>query len=297
MRIYYFDDSGFRKFTPGSPFFVLGGFGVDANQIPSLNNKLKNVARSYGMTLEYPNELKFNQVGRQKDNKPSKPHWMLRSGISEMNKRRALVYSCLRILCRTPSAEVLSVAIDMRNGFKSNPIEAAVEPLLERVHLNSQKYGAKALVLMDEEQASDKFLRESMRGGSAYLGKYSNILDTICFMPSEESGGIQLADLIAGGISRYLNNQDPGYIRTFLNAVAKSETGSVNGYGIKIYPHGAFSYPAPRLGAWTPTDKEVHQHECDAYDGLKLTWNWDSPSVLWTDDWDYSSTESAAKNL
>ncbi|MBD4583766.1 DUF3800 domain-containing protein, partial [Xanthomonas citri pv. citri] len=87
--------------------------------------------------------------------------------------------------------------------------------------MNAKKHATHALVLMDEEQADDKALREVMRNGSEFL-KYDRILDTIAFIPSEESIGIQVADLAAGAISRYFNSNDPGYVRTFLRSTACS---------------------------------------------------------------------------
>ena len=287
MRIYYFNDSGDRSGDPTKPFFALGGFGIDATQVPELGRRIRSVAERYGMPLGHPVELKFNQVGRSKDNKPSKPHWMIRAGLTNPNERRALVYSALREAAQVPSVEFLSVIVDQRQlREEDHPLKEALTPLLERIQMNAQKHSTQALVLMDEEQADDKALREVMRNGSEFL-KYDRILDTIAFIPSEESIGIQVADLAAGAISRYFNSDDPGYVRTFLRSAICSPAGYHNGYGVKVYPRGRFTAPSQRTAPWGSVDREVHQIEFARYPGETLTWRDDGrPTFVWKHDWD-----------
>lgn len=287
MRVYYFDDSGDRSGDPTKPYFALGGFGIEAARVPELGSKIRAVAERYGMPLGHPVELKFNQVGRSKDNKPRKPHWMIRAGLTDPNERRAFVYSALREAAQVPSVEFLCVVVDQRQlREEAHPLKEALTPLLERIQMNAKKHATHALVLMDEEQADDKALREVMRNGSEFL-KYDRILDTIAFIPSEESIGIQVADLAAGAISRYFNSNDPGYVRTFLRSTACSPSGDPNGYGIKVYPFGRFAGPARRSVPWGSVDREIHQIEFARYPGATLGWRNDgAPTFVWRHDWD-----------
>lgn len=286
MRIYYFDDSGDRSGDPQSPFFVLGGFGIDADQLPLLKRRLLRVTAAYGFHLGHPAELKFNHVGRGSDNKPRKPHWMLRSGLTDRNQRRALVYSCLRETLSIPSVGVLAVAVDQRRAMRQKPIEAAIHPLLERVQMDAQKHGTTALVMMDEEQADDRFLRTKLREGSAFIRQFTAIQDTISFMPSEESPGIQVADLIAGSVGRFLNSSDSGYVRTFWRSVI-SNGGSVHGAGMKIYPRGQCDSPLHRAAPWSDTDRAIHEYEFKARGSNEVHWNPDgSPDWVWVHDTD-----------
>lgn len=287
MRIYYFDDSGDRSGDPQNPYFVIGGFGIDAEDLPLLKRRLQTVTNAYGFSLGYPAELKFNHVGRGTDNKPRKPHWMIRSGLTVRNQRRALVYSCLRETLSIDSVGVLSVAVDQRRVTRQRPIEAVIHPLLERVQMDAQKHGTTALVMMDEEQADDRFLRSKLREGSNFVQQFTAIQDTISFMPSEESPGIQVADLVAGSVSRFLNSADSGYVRTFWKSLVR-HGGTVHGAGMKIYPSGQSGEPKQRTGPWPQSDREVHEYEFASCGGTtQLTWNWDgSPSHVWTSDAD-----------
>lgn len=284
MRTYYFDDSGKRSLDPACPYFVVGGFGINANELPLLKNGLESVCHMYGFKTGYPRELKFNLIGRQKDNRASRPHWLLQAGLNKMEERRAFVYSVLRKVSLIPSFEALTVAIDNRAiPEQKSPIEVAVTPLFERIQMNAQVHDRQALVMMDEEQAADKALRATLRNGSQYV-KYNRISDTIAFMPSEESPGVQVADLIAGSVGRHLNFDDPGYLRVLWKRFAQKD-GKANGIGTKLYPRGTFPPPAPRPGTWNTLDRKVHEIEMAKHGVSKFYWHSDgTPNYIWPAD-------------
>lgn len=50
MRLFYFDDSGSRiPNKPEAPFFCLGGFGIDAEDVPKLQQIVRETAANYGL--------------------------------------------------------------------------------------------------------------------------------------------------------------------------------------------------------------------------------------------------------
>lgn len=138
---------------------------------------------------------------------------------------------------------------------------------------------------MDEEQKSDKDLRRALRDGSEYMN-YDSVIDSIGFMPSEESIGIQIADLTVGAAGRHVNHNDDGYIRTFARSL-KRTGGPVNGRSFKIYPTGTFAHPHARTAPWSATDREVHDIEFSRISETRLTWTHDgTPSHIWKHDFD-----------
>lgn len=289
MRLFYFDDSGSRiPNKPEAPFFCLGGFGIDAEDVPELQKIVRETAKCYGLTLQYPSELKFQHVGTMRDSNPKKPHWMIRAGLTERNQRRALVYSCLRRALEIPSAEVICVAVNTyRLTEEETAIGVALTPLMERVQFSCQDHSSVGLVLMDEERKEDKALREYFRQGSPHLN-YDRIVDTLSFIPSEESAGIQIADLIAGGFARHMNYGDSGYLRTFLKSAANKK-GKIDGRGMKVYHRAdTFHLPAERgKENWSDTDREVHEYEFSALEGGSLSWTpQGGPIRFWRMDWD-----------
>lgn len=272
VRVYYFDDSGDRGKDPNAPYLVVGGFGIDADQLPALKAEVLKVAEKFGFPMSHPSELKFNQVGRKKDDKPNKPHWMIRAGLNDMLERRAFVYAVLRAALRITSVKVLAVAVDQGKTYGSKkPIELAMDPLFERIQMDAVEHSTIALVMMDEEQADDKALRHATRAGSAHV-RYTNIMDTISFMPSEESPGIQVADLVAGSIGRYMNYGDPGYLRVFWHKV-RAVNGARDRFGIKVYPSGACLAPAVHPTPWPPLDRSVHNIEMMRVYGKAVEWS------------------------
>ncbi|SNS50663.1 DUF3800 domain-containing protein [Rhodococcoides kyotonense] len=271
MRLYYFDDSGDRANDPTKPYFVMGGFGIDADDLPKMQQVVRNAAVSYGFPLSYPSELKFSQVGRSKDNKPNKPHWMIRAGLTEAARRRALVYSCLRALVSIPSVKVIVIAVDQSKTWgSSSPIMHAVKPLFERINHDCGDHSTQGLVFFDEEQADDKALRQATRLGSFYM-PFDRIIESISFMPSDESVGVQMADLVAGAFGRYMNTSDPGYARLLWPHLRRSAGGLVHGYGIKLFPRGHCPEMTAQPVPWPPADRKVYEYECGAQ-GQSVMW-------------------------
>ena len=139
---------------------------------------------------------------------------------------------------------------------------------------------------MDEERKEDKALRESLRQGSPFF-QYDRIADTIAFMPSEESIGIQIADLVAGGFSRHLNHGDSGYLRTFARS-ADGYPDSVIGRGLKVLSNlDVVEMPSARTAPWTAQDREVHDLEYHFTRKQQLVWESDgTPNLIFPFDTD-----------
>lgn len=272
VRLYYFDDSGDRgRNKDDSPWLVIGGFGIDAEEVPQLAEGVRQTARRFGLGLEHPAELKFQHVGKSKHGKHR--NWMLDAGIDSPHKKRALVFQCLRGGLSLPSVRVVSVAVDRRElGEGEVAIVAAVRNLLDRVQMDCQDFGTHGLVMMDEEHADDTQLRAALRQGSDLIKKYARVHDTIAFLPSEESPGIQLADLVAGGLGRYLNRGDPGFARIIWPRM-RHRNGNRVGYGLKGYPGWPQIYtPRAQTVPWPEFDRKVHEHECEVH-GMTVTWS------------------------
>lgn len=287
MRIYYFDDSGDRaQKSDNSPWFVLGGFGIDAAEVPMMNAHVVNKSRQFGLELEYPKELKFYHIGKAGHGKaPHKRNWMVDAGIENPRKRRALGFSVLRFALCQPSVRAFSVAIDRRLLAEGeSPVLPAIRLLLDRAQMDLQDFKTDGLVFMDEENALDKELRAALRSGSGLIKKYTRILDTIAFMPSEESPGIQVADLVAGGIGRFLNTGDPGFARVIWPRLRHRE-GVIAGYGIKLAPGKPWlDAPAPQTVPWPEYDRDVHEFEFLARGDVV---QWDAagnPSWVWSEE-------------
>jgi hypothetical protein len=256
-----------------APYFVLGGFGIDAADLVDLRARIARVAKSFDFPMRYPYEIKFGNVGKNKDD-AKKPNWMVRAGLQMVQQRRALALSCLNELAEIDSVRAIAVAVDRKEAY-GQLVQRATESLLERINWDCRERGSTAcLVFCDQEEANEEGLRHVTRNGSSYM-RFDRILDTISFMPSTDTVGIQMADLVAGAVSRYLNAGDPGFLRVIWPSLRRNEnTGAVIGYGLKFYPSGSCEPPPPQVEPWPEFDRVVSEYQARAL-GLRLDWTSD----------------------
>jgi hypothetical protein len=88
-------------------------------------------------------------------------------------------------------------------------------------------------------------------------------------MPSEESIGVQIADLIAGSFNRYLNGGDPGFARILWPSLRSNAAGRVHGFGIKMYPNGKCAVPPAQKEPMPEFDVKVAELERKAKEKLE----------------------------
>ncbi|MBD2765296.1 DUF3800 domain-containing protein [Kocuria sp. cx-455] len=247
MRLYYFDDSGVRKSNGRDKYFVLAGFGIDSNKVSAMAQAVRIRANTFGIDLDAPRELKFSHVGpNHHPKKGKKTSWLLDAGLNTVEERKAAVSYCMQGALLTESVSVLAVAVSLDEVYGDHDAMGhAIHPLLERVDKDCQDRGTEGLVFMDEERADDTALRERMREGSRY-SQFRSLLDTISFMPSEESIGVQVADLLAGGLRRFIEFPtfpDSQWYGRLVWPYLRQVGFGPNGYGLKRYPSGRFAQP------------------------------------------------------
>lgn len=75
-----------------------------------------------------------------------------------------------------------------------------------------------------------------MKKKETYCSDLSNIVETVFFVPSEKSMGIQLVDMVAGSIFRLVSARDDNFYRHIKPIVRRNPVGNVKGFGIIIVP-------------------------------------------------------------
>lgn len=279
MRLYYFDDSGSRTANVNQPYFVFAGFGIDSKELTPLQTTVKSIASKYGVELQYPCELKASHAGNM--SKPEK-NWMVQSGLEEIYQRRALLLHVLRGIRTFESLKCITIALSnesykphkakkckMDSEAPRSAIVDAVRIAMERVEMDLQDNSDTGCVFLDEERGHESGLRDEFRYGSDFV-KRKSIIETPAFVPSEESIGVQIADIIAGGVSRWLNSNDPGYARHIWPKF-RTYRGEVLGAGLKVIPPRAIAAPNPTMD-WTGIDARILQ-EMYKREDVKLRWS------------------------
>ena len=86
------------------------------------------------------------------------------------------------------------------------------------------------------ERRQDKRLQDMhykmMHGQESHTSSFANILEGLFIVPSHFSTGIQLADMVAGGVYRWFAKNDDRFYRQLIGRVRTNPNGEVEGYGI-----------------------------------------------------------------
>ncbi len=99
------------------------------------------------------------------------------------------------------------------------------------------------LVVCDHrERSQDMRLRslhsDMVNQDSFNVSEYKNLIETVFFVPSELSIGLQLADLVAGSVFRKLEKNDDRFFTRIEGSIRRSPTGHLKGYGLVKVPKG-----------------------------------------------------------
>lgn len=73
-----------------------------------------------------------------------------------------------------------------------------------------------------------------------FTSDYPNLVESLFFLPSEISVGIQLADMVAGAVWRKFEKGDDYCYRQLEPSLRKSPSGKVEGFGIVKFPKGTW---------------------------------------------------------
>lgn len=248
MYIVFIDESG----QPGgwnniensltsnsSNFFTLSGFMVDANNILEITSKLKDIKLKYNLnpSCEIKWSCSYSKLGlsfeQYKDMKKDIIHM-----ISQYNN------------------SVIGIVMDKENCYKNRSdiknhhdlYAFALNLLMERVCMEiSDRDGRNsttpALMFTDSRKNDnnnklDKELQISYlraRSMGTHYIKFPNFGESLLFIDSNYSSGIQLADFCAGAIHKKFENNDDEFFNILLPAIRKNKLGNIYGYGIKLY--------------------------------------------------------------
>ncbi len=121
------------------------------------------------------------------------------------------------------------------------------KPLSERFqyHLQdvSRSVGRKenGIIIADHRGAKqDVRFRETherlIRPAGTYTSNYPNLIESLFFLPSDISIGIQLADMVAGAVWRKFEKGDDRWYKALEPSLRKNAQGDINGFGIIKFP-------------------------------------------------------------
>ncbi len=248
MYIVFIDESGQpggwdnenKCLTPNSSkFFTLGAFMIEANNILEIESKFKDIKIKYG--LKESTEIKWS-CSYSKLGLTFEQYINMKKDIIEMISNY--------------KNSVVGIIMDKESCYKNrtdiknhNDLYAfALNLLMERVCMEiSDRDGRNATTpaLMftdsrknDNNNKLDKELQiaylRARSLGTHYI-KFPNFCESLVFIDSNYSSGIQCADFCAGAIHKKFEVYDSKFFDLLLPAIRCNKQNNIYGYGIKLY--------------------------------------------------------------
>ncbi len=248
MYIVFIDESG----QPGgwnkekeclthnsSNFFTLSGFMIEANDILQIESKFRDIKIKYGLNeskevkwsssysklgLNYEQYIKMNTdiIKMISDYKNSVIGIVMDKESCYKNKKGINNHNDLYAFALNLLMERVCMEISDREG--RNSITPALMFTDSRKNDNNNK--------LDKELQISYLRARSL--GTHYI-KFPNFCESLVFIDSSYSSGIQCADFCAGSIHKKFEANDDRFFNLLLPAIRCNKDNNIYGYGIKLY--------------------------------------------------------------
>jgi hypothetical protein len=236
MHLLFIDESGSpppKGKHKADDKFVLGGIILSEDAWFKIDADLKALKKRY--------IVDFYQI---KDKQTPISHL----NVQQKEQLRADIFS---IIARYKSIKIISVIADVGLCYQRSHINSdddlywfAYKRLIERFQYYlqdlSRETGSKmnGIAICDnrDDRRKDKRLQDMhyrmMQGQEKHISSFANILEGVFIVPSHFSTGIQLADMIAGGVYRWFAKNDDRFYKQIAGRIRTGPNGRIEGYGI-----------------------------------------------------------------
>jgi hypothetical protein len=250
MHLFFLDESGTSPSPTGhrDKYFVLGGLAIP----DGVWHKVRDTFHGMKVRRKLNGEIKWRYFAPH-NNEDTNP--MKGMAQEQRNEIRAEVY---QIICATKSIKSMACVACIETAYNMPSITCSddlyhftYKPLSERFQYYLQDLSKTVgrmetgIIVADHRGARpDAHFREAhqrlLRAETDFTSNYPNLLESLFFLPSDISVGVQLADMVAGAVWRKFEKNDDFWYRLLEPSVRKSPTGKVDGYGIVRFPKGTW---------------------------------------------------------
>lgn len=250
MQLFFLDESG----TPPSPgklkdrYFVVGGLVIPDGVWSKTRDGLLGMKVRRGIS----GELKWRYFAPTNTDAANPMRDM------EQSLRNEIRTEMYQIICSIKSIKAIACVASIAAAYDWPHVQNAhdlyhftYKPLSERFQYHLQDISRTVgrqetgIIVADHRgaqpdarfrSAHESLLKPERIGTSSY----KNLVESLFFLPSETSVGIQLADMVAGAVWRKFEKNDDFWYRHLEPAIRKSSNGSVEGYGIIKQPRAGW---------------------------------------------------------
>ncbi len=250
MHILFLDESGT---PPGAgstrdKYFVIGGLIIPDGQW----HRVRDAVNGLKVRRQIRGELKWRYFAPN-NNDALNP--MRAFSPEQRNEVRREVY---RIICEVKSVKCLAYICCIDAAYEISSVQDrndlyhfTYKPLSERFQYYLQDLSRTVgrmetgIIVSDHRGARDDArFREAherlLTRGDMFTSRYTNLVESLFFQPSNLSVGIQLADMVAGAVWRKFEKGDNTWFAACESAFRRSATGQIEGYGIVKFPRATW---------------------------------------------------------
>jgi hypothetical protein len=249
MYILYVDESGDPGIGKGSQFLNLTGCAVFEGQWWRIDSNLKDlISRYFAAPLNPPSEIHAVDLFHRQNECRQLTAATRQALLSDY---QGLITSFLPV-----EIKFFSIICDKNYWFRANPgkkgndlyialfedLSSRFDLFLRRQYVSGQPN--KGIVIVDHSKAALSqallaFHKHQRKAGNRWAGNIHNIIETVFFLSSHESPGLQFADYASYAMWRFINSNDDSLIRNIAPFYDREPLGSTTNpgkwHGVKYY--------------------------------------------------------------
>lgn len=245
MHLLFVDESGTPP-KPESPqgYFVIAGLVIPEDRWIGIRAKFLGLKRQLG----YRGEVKWRYFApsNTQDENPMR-EW-------PQQRRNDFRNAVFKIITDSPSCRIIACASEADAAYRLGNVNSqedlyfrTYKPVTERFQYLLQDITKAAgsdtlgLIVADHRGGRDddkmRMQHERLvRETGQYASNYQNFVESLFFVPSHMSIGVQLVDMVAGAIWRAQAQGDATWFNTLRPSFRSSPQGAIDGWGICRFP-------------------------------------------------------------
>ncbi len=248
MYIVFIDESG----QPGSwnekekcltnnssKYFTLGGFMIEADNILKLESAFKDIKLKYGIkeSTEVKWSSSYSKLGLNYEQ-------YINMNTDIINMISQYKNSVIGIVMDKESCYKNKKGINNHNDLYAFALNLLMERFCMEISDRDGRNATTPAMMFTDSRKNDNnnkldkelqiaYLRAKNLG--TYYIEFPNFCESLVFIDSSYSSGIQCADFCAGAIHKNFEANDNKFFNLLLPAIRKNKDNNIFGYGIKLY--------------------------------------------------------------